>query len=139
MESAPPTQAENKEVRRLLERVRVGEVEIDEAVSEWTAHQHPAGLQSRLQVHGIAAHEVSNAGEVLTDPQLVHRNHFSWVPQTHIGLALVDNPPYHLSRSSGGFDWAGPSYGEHAMEVFEEILGYDGDRIAELAIAGALE
>jgi crotonobetainyl-CoA:carnitine CoA-transferase CaiB-like acyl-CoA transferase len=47
--------------------------------------------------------------------------------------------PYTLSRSAGGFDWAGPMYGQHSMEVLEDILGYDGDRIAELAIAEALE
>jgi len=122
-----------------VEARRARKDELDEVISEWTAAQHPAGAQVRLQVHGIAAHEVSNAGEVLTDPQLVHRGHFSWVPHPEIGQSLVDNPPYHLSRSSGGFEWGGPTYGQHTMEVFEEILGYEPDRIAELAIAGALE
>ena len=39
----------------------------------------------------------------------------------------------------GGFSWAGPTYGQHTMEVLEGLLGYDVDRIAELAVAEALE
>ena len=118
---------------------RARSTEIDETISEWTAKQHPGGLQLRLQALGVAAHEVSNTAEVLNDPQLAHRGHFSWLPHPEVHAALVDNMPYQLSRSPGGFEWAGPSYGQHTMQVFEEILGYDADRIAELAIAGALE
>jgi crotonobetainyl-CoA:carnitine CoA-transferase CaiB-like acyl-CoA transferase len=51
----------------------------------------------------------------------------------------VDQPPYRLSRSGGGVDWAGPTYGQHAFEVLSGILGYDADRIAELAAAEVLE
>jgi len=47
--------------------------------------------------------------------------------------------PYKMSAAHSGFDWAGPTYGEHSMEVLEDLLGYDGERIAELAIAEALE
>jgi crotonobetainyl-CoA:carnitine CoA-transferase CaiB-like acyl-CoA transferase len=52
---------------------------------------------------------------------------------------MIDGIPYQLSRSVGGFEWAGPTYGQHSMEVLEDILGYDGDQIAELAIAEVLE
>ena len=34
---------------------------------------------------------------------------------------------------------AAPTFGADAMWVLEEVLGYDGERIAEPAIAGALE
>lgn len=115
------------------------EVELDDLIGAWTAPQHPAGLQVRLQTHGIAAHQVANAADCLNDPQLVHRNHFTWVPHPEARQVMVDGMPYTLSRSPGGFEWGGPSYGQHTMEVLEGILGYDGDRIAELAIAGALE
>jgi hypothetical protein len=30
-------------------------------------------------------------------------------------------------------------WGEHNYEILSELLGYDGDHIAELAIAGVLE
>ena len=52
---------------------------------------------------------------------------------------MVDGIPHRLSRSQGGFDWAGPTYGQHSMEILEGILGYDGEQIAELAGAEVLE
>ena len=33
----------------------------------------------------------------------------------------------------------GPSIGQDTYEILMEVLGYDGDRIAELAIAEVLE
>ena len=113
--------------------------ELDEIVAAWTAGQMPAGLAYRLQAHGIAAHHVQNSDDCLDDPQLNHRNHFEWVPHQFARRAVVDAVPYKMSAAHSGFEWAGPTYGEHTMEVLEGYLGYDGERIAELAIAEALE
>jgi benzylsuccinate CoA-transferase BbsF subunit len=113
--------------------------ELDDVVAGWTAIQDGHGLAIRLQQHGIPAHLVQNSGDCLTDPQLVHRGHFVWLPHPYVGRALVDQPPYRLSRSSGGAGWAGPTYGQHTFEVLSEILGYDADRIADLAAAEVLE
>lgn len=113
--------------------------EVDEAVSEWVAGQNGPGLMHRLQAHGINAHHVQNSGACLNDPQLVHRNHFQWMPHDFAGTGVVDGVPYTLSEARNGFEWAGPTYGEYTMEILMETLGYDGDRIAELAVAEALE
>ncbi|MDG2114381.1 MAG: CoA transferase, partial [Actinomycetota bacterium] len=118
---------------------RERETELDELISAWTTLQDPSGLQVRLQAHGIPAHQVADSGDTLNDPQLVHRNYYSWVPHPEARQVMVDGMAYTLSRSPGGFEWGGPTYGQHTMEVLEEVLGYDGERIAELAIAGALE
>jgi crotonobetainyl-CoA:carnitine CoA-transferase CaiB-like acyl-CoA transferase len=75
----------------------------------------------------------------MNDPQLVHRNNFPWVPHPEARQVMVDGIPHQLSRSEGGFDWAGPTYGQHAMEILEGILGYDGEQIANLAVAEVLE
>ena len=44
-----------------------------------------------------------------------------------------------MSRSTDEITDSGPTYGQHTFQVLEEILGYDADRIAELAVAGVLE
>ena len=113
--------------------------ELDALLTAWTSRQDATGLQVRLQAHGITAHQVQNTGECANDPQLAHRGHFRWRPQPFARQALVDFPPYTLSRSPGGYAWAGPTYGQHVHEVLHDLLGYDDDRIAELAIAEALE
>ena len=113
--------------------------ELDDIVGTWTSRQDAAGLSSRLQIHGVPAHLVSEAPDVWVDPQLVHRELLRWAPHPTARQAVVDQPPYRMTRSRGSYDWAGPTYGQHTFEVLEGILGYDGDRIAELAIAEALE
>jgi crotonobetainyl-CoA:carnitine CoA-transferase CaiB-like acyl-CoA transferase len=113
--------------------------ELDAVVGAWTARQDAAGLTSRLQVHGIPAHLVSEAPDVWVDPQLVARELLQWTPHPVARSVIVDQPPYRFTRSTGSYDWAGPTYGQHTFDVLTDILGYDGDRIAELAVAEALE
>ncbi|MFN0090538.1 MAG: CoA transferase [Acidimicrobiales bacterium] len=113
--------------------------ELDALVAAWTAGQDPVGVATRLTAHGVPAHHVALAGECLSDPQLAWRGMFRWTPHPYVRQALVDQPPYRLSRSPGEYAWAGPTYGQHAEEVLSGILGYDDDRITELVIAEALE
>ncbi|MEL6981239.1 MAG: CoA transferase, partial [Actinomycetota bacterium] len=113
--------------------------ELDEILAGWTAGQDATGLTHRLQANGIAAHRVQNSSGCIDDPQLLHRNHFQWLPHDHARRAIVEGVPYTLSEADQGYRWAGPTYGQHTSEILEDILGYDVERIAELAIAGALE
>ncbi|MGE0732239.1 MAG: CoA transferase [Acidimicrobiia bacterium] len=113
--------------------------ELDAVISAWTARQDATGLMYRLQAQGVPAHEMQNSGELVADAQLNHRGHFVWVEHPVARRSVVDTPPQHLSRTPGAYRWGGPTYGQHSFEVLESILGYDGDRIAELAIAEVLE
>ncbi len=112
---------------------------IDDVIGAWTANQGAGGLQIRLQRHGVAAHMVQDSSDCMNDPQLVHRDHFLWAPHPEARQVMIEGIPHRLSRSIGGFDWGGPTYGQHSMEILEGILGYDSDQIAELAVAEALE
>lgn len=118
---------------------RERQTELDELVTAFTARQNGPGLMYRLQAHGIPAHYVQNSGACIDDPQLAHRGHFQWAPHRYARRTVIDAVPYTLSEARSGFDWAGPTYGEHAFEILDDILGYDADRIAELAVAEALE
>ncbi len=122
-----------------VEARRQRAAELDDVIGRWVAGQEGPGLTHRLQAHGVAAHHVQNSSGCLNDPQLAHRNHFQWLPHGFAGQALVDGVPYTLSAAHNGFDWAGPTYAEHFMEVLTELLGYDMDRVSELVVAEALE
>ncbi len=116
-----------------------GAVSLDDTmVAAWTATQQPEALQQRLIEAGIAAHQVQNAPECAADPQLAHRQHFRRVPHPIHGEVWVEGPHIRLSRSPGGPAWGGPTMGQHTDTVLFEILGYDGDRVAELVIADAI-
>ena len=110
----------------------------DSAIAAWTAQQDRFELQQLLQNHGIAAHIASDSIDAVADPQLAHRNHFRRVPQAYAGETVVEGSHYQLSRTPSDVLWGGPPIGEHTFEVLSEMLGYDGDKIADLAAVEAL-
>ena len=82
---------------------------------------------------------MQNSPECVADPQLLHRGHFVEIPHPVHGHSWAEQYGFRLSRTPGGPRRAGPTWGEHNEEVLMGLLGYDADRLAELAIAGALE
>ncbi|MCP4228299.1 MAG: CoA transferase [Actinomycetia bacterium] len=121
-----------------VEERRTRADEIDGLVTAWTTELEPADAQRQLQDLGVPAHQVADAADSVADPQLVHRNHYQQVPHPNHGMTWVESGNYQLSRTPARIDWGGPTFGQHNMEVLEGILGYDGDRIADLVIAGAI-
>lgn len=113
--------------------------ELDELLTEFTSQHDGVELMHRLQGAGVASHTVQNSPELAVDPQLLHRNHFVEVPHGKRGTMVVDGSRFVLTRTPARVDRAGPTYGEHSFDVLTDILGYDGDRIAELAVAELLE
>ena len=113
--------------------------ELEALLGQWTVEQDGESLQATLQSAGVPAHQVQNSAECVADPQLLHRDHFRSVTHPTHGDSFVEAPPFNLSRTPGGPRWAGPTMGQHTFEVLSELLGYDTDRIAEVAAAGCLE
>jgi crotonobetainyl-CoA:carnitine CoA-transferase CaiB-like acyl-CoA transferase len=113
--------------------------DLDAAVSEWTSQRDGREVESLLQKAGVSAHIVQNAAECYADPQMHHYGFFPKVQHSAHGEVTIEGSHFKLSRTPARFKHAGPTLGEHNFQVLTEILGYDGDRIAELAAAGALE
>ncbi|MFT7600572.1 MAG: crotonobetainyl-CoA:carnitine CoA-transferase CaiB-like acyl-CoA transferase [Acidimicrobiales bacterium] len=116
------------------------QAEIDQLISAWTARLDPTVAQERLQSVGVAGHQVQNSPECLADPQLAARGGWT-VDAAHptMGRIPVGAPPIRMSRTPGQVSGAGPTLGQHTFEVLNELLGYDTDRIADLAAAEILE
>ncbi len=113
--------------------------ELDGVISAWTRGRNGNELMAELQAAGVAAHIVQNSPEFTVDPQLLHRNALVEVPHGKQGTTTVENTRFVLSRTPAQVDRGGPTLGEHTFEVLTETLAYDGDRIAELAVAELLE
>jgi len=113
--------------------------ELDEIISAWTRGRDGYELMAELQAAGVAAHIVQNSPEFTVDPQIIHRQHLVEVPHAKQGTTTVENTRFVLSRTPARVDYGGPTLGEHTFEVLTETLAYDGDRIAELAVAELLE
>jgi benzylsuccinate CoA-transferase BbsF subunit len=112
--------------------------ELDEAVAAWTSGLGAADAESRCQAAGIAAHQVQSSVECLADPQLIEQGHVVELEHPH-RRCLVEAPRFRLSRTPGQPQARAPFLGEHTFEVLNGFLGYDVDRVADLAAAEALE
>ena len=113
--------------------------EIDEIITQWSALLEGEALMHRLQELGIASHVVQNSPELLADPQLIHRNQFVEVNHPSHEPFFVDGTRFKLSRTPAEITDSGPNFGQHTFEILADYLKYDGDKIAELAIAELLE
>ena len=118
---------------------RAREDEIEGALAAWTATHDGAALEGELQGLGVAAHRVQNSADLVTDPQLQHRNHFVEAEHADHGTMWVEGTRFGLSRTPASIDHAGPSLGQHTFDVLVGILGYDDERLGEVAAAGVLE
>jgi crotonobetainyl-CoA:carnitine CoA-transferase CaiB-like acyl-CoA transferase len=96
-------------------------------------------IERRLHRAGVPASGVYNSPEAARDPQLAHHGHFVTIPHPAQGQAVVEAPRFRLSRTPAHVTGPAPTFGDSNQWVLETVLGYDDDRIAELAIAGALE
>ncbi len=112
---------------------------LEAAVAAWTAEQAVDEIEAACQARGIAAHRVQNSPELTADPQLAHRRHWLQVEHTQHGPTWVEAPRFHLSRSPIGPRRGSPMLGEHTFEILTDLLGYDSDRIADLAAAEAFD
>jgi crotonobetainyl-CoA:carnitine CoA-transferase CaiB-like acyl-CoA transferase len=111
---------------------------LDAVVSGWTCTRDAQTVEAELQAVGVAAHAVSDGEGVFRDPQLAHRGRFVTLDHPVLGTTVVDGPRAHLSRTPARVERAAPTFGRDNFEVLSEILGYDAERIAELAAADVL-
>lgn len=113
--------------------------ELDELVAAWTTTRSSSEAVEVLQRASVPAHVVASSVDMVADPQLAHRGHFVEVPHGKLGTTWMEASRFTLSRTPPVMWRAGPSFGEDTGEILAEVLGYDADRIADLAAAGILE
>jgi crotonobetainyl-CoA:carnitine CoA-transferase CaiB-like acyl-CoA transferase len=107
--------------------------------SEWTRTRDKMDVAHALQRAGVPAAPMYRAVDVLTDPQLTHRNVFSDMVHplfdapmpTETGPApFVHIPPSELRPA--------PMPGEHTREVCQKLLAMDADETDRLIADGVL-
>jgi len=111
---------------------------LDGAVAELTREHDGAELEARLQEHGVASHRVQDSTAACADPQLKARGHFVRL-ESGEAYTIVEDTRSKLSRTPARVRRGVPTLGRDNMEILEELLGYDSDKMTELAIAGVLE
>lgn len=118
---------------------RARQDEIEELIVAWSGPQDGRLLEQALQDVGIAAHRAQNSADLAQDPQLAHRGHFIEAEHDDHGTMWIEGSRFKLSRTPSSITQAGPTIGQHTFDVLLGILGYDDERLGEIAAAGVLE
>jgi len=112
--------------------------ELDSIVAKLVEGRDGFELEALLQDGEVACHRVQDSDAAFADPQLNSRGHF--VPIEGGGVnSIIENTRSKLSRTPAEIRLGLPTLGRDNFEVLDQVLGYDGEKIAELVIAGVLD
>ncbi len=117
---------------------QTNEDEINAIVAGWTAGRSALEVEYMLQAFGVPAHAVSNSGASANDPQMRHRGHFQRMEHPVHGETAFEAAKGQMSETPPSYRSAAPSIGRDNDLVLRDILGYEDEQIAQLAIANAL-
>ena len=113
--------------------------ELDAALSEWTAARSAAEAMEILSAGGVPAHAAQDSASAAADPQLAHRGHFAELRHPSLEPTTVEGARMAFGRTPARQPEVAPTMGADTDAVLRELLGYDDERIAALAAAGALQ
>jgi crotonobetainyl-CoA:carnitine CoA-transferase CaiB-like acyl-CoA transferase len=94
--------------------------------------------QSRMRAAGVPCGQVRTVGEAIRSPEARERGLVTRIPHPKLGWVPNVTLPIRYGGTPVADPVAAPAVGQHTSEVLCEILGYDEDRLAQLAEAGAL-
>ncbi|MGV8880662.1 MAG: CaiB/BaiF CoA transferase family protein [Rhodoglobus sp.] len=112
---------------------------LEQAVEEWTEVRDADLIVQELSERGVGAAVVATSADILSDPQLAHRNYLQYTEHAEVGPMMVLASSFVLSRTPARALTPAPEIGRDSWQVCSEVLGYSDERVAELYVSGAVE
>ncbi len=122
----------------VLERKK-NEGELDTLIGQWTRELAAHEVMARLQQAGVSAGVVKDVEELLSDPQLLHREYFKRVTHPEIGEYSFNLPSSKLSTTPADVRMPAPCLGEHNEFVYTKIIGIPDDEFIQLLSEGVFD
>ncbi|MGO8908767.1 MAG: CaiB/BaiF CoA transferase family protein [Bradyrhizobium sp.] len=107
-------------------------------LGEAFAQQPWSYWQSKMRAAGVPCGQVRTVGEAIRAPEARAREIVTRIPHPKVGWVPNVRSPIRYSRTPIADPVAAPAVGQHTKEVLCGLLGYDEDRLAQLAQTGAL-
>lgn len=114
------------------------ENELEGLIEQWTVNYPAQEVMSRMQASGIPAGVVQNNQDLFEDPQVSHRQAYTYLKHSVMGLRAYNTPAFRLSKTPWQPKKAAPAMGEDNEWVFKEILGFSDDDIANFLVEGVI-
>jgi crotonobetainyl-CoA:carnitine CoA-transferase CaiB-like acyl-CoA transferase len=118
------------------DRIRRRE-ELFAILGEAFAKQPWSHWQSRMRAAGVPCGQVRSVGEAVRSPEAREHRLVTRIPHPQVGWVPNIALPIRYSRTPVVDPVAAPAVGQHTDQVLGDLLGYDEDRLARLAQAGA--
>ncbi|HAK62650.1 MAG TPA: hypothetical protein DCO82_05340 [Alphaproteobacteria bacterium] len=91
-----------------------------------------------LEENHIPVAPILSVEQACQHPHLIERETVRWIEDRALGRFQAPGMPLRFSAFPGHLDLTAPFLGEHNAEVLGEYLGFGGDRIRALEMAGVL-
>jgi crotonobetainyl-CoA:carnitine CoA-transferase CaiB-like acyl-CoA transferase len=111
---------------------------IEQRLAEWTKSQAAETLAAALQAGGLDAALVADMQDLLHDPQLAHRGHFSELTHPVVGRHVVEANGLRFSDAPMRFTRPAPLLAADSEEAYCDLLGLSKAEFNELAAAGVV-
>ncbi|MDP6454003.1 MAG: CoA transferase, partial [SAR202 cluster bacterium] len=122
-----------------MELRRENSAALDARISDWTRTRNAHETMALLQSAGVPAGAVQSQADLWEDPQLGHREFFTWLDHAECGPMPYDGLQFLLSRSPGKLRMPQALIGQHNEVILKEKLGMSEGQIGKLVAEGVLE
>lgn len=113
---------------------------IDPLVSEWMGKRNVDEVITVMEEARIPCARYLELDEVSKDPHIQARRMVEYIDMEEPGLERLPicGIPIKLSKTPGRIETRAPRVGEHNDEIYQGLLGYSQERIAELEAEGII-
>lgn len=106
--------------------------EIDALISAWTTGRDKFAAQQELQAAGVPAGAALTELDLFEDPQVKHRQSFSWVQHPEVGAFPHTPGAWRSRRGQHGAGGPTPLFGADVDYLLGDLLGRSDAEVADL-------
>jgi crotonobetainyl-CoA:carnitine CoA-transferase CaiB-like acyl-CoA transferase len=111
---------------------------IDGIVQKWANQKTVDEIIKIMGKARVACEPVRSADQLIDDPQVAAREMIVWSDYPGLGKIPLPGLPIKLSRTPGDITSLAPKVGEHNMQVYHDLLGFEPEKIQTLESEGII-
>jgi len=113
---------------------------VDPLIQEWMEKRTVEEVISKMEEGRIPCGKMLEVDEVSKDPHVQARQMIGYTDLEEPGLEKmpVCATPFRLSKTPGKVEKRAPRVGEHNKEIYQDLLGYSEQRLADLEKRGVV-